>query len=74
MKIDDSGNMELTAEENQALMDQLKIHPRDYDDPPVSIDFETTDEGSVRFRATNTRTGQSVVLVFDSVEDTDEDE
>lgn len=61
--------MELSAEENQRLMDQLEIHPRDYEDPPVAIELEPSEEGAAQFRATNTRTGKSVVLVFDRVED-----
>lgn len=69
MKIDKDGNMELSAEENQSLMDQLEIHRRDYDDPPVDIEFEGDEEGAVKFRATNTRTGKTVTLVFDTVED-----
>ena len=71
MKIDHEGNMELSAEENQNLMDQLDIHPRDYDDPPVSIDLEDSESGSIKFRATNTATGKSIVLVFDRVEEND---
>lgn len=69
MNIDENGNMELTAEENQRLMDQLEIHERDYDDPPVSIECESMEDGSASFRAINTQTGKEVVLVFDLVPD-----
>jgi hypothetical protein len=73
MRIDDEGNMELSAEENQSLMDQLKIHPRDYDDPPVRFEFAPSEDGATRFKAINTRTGHSVVLVFDPLDDDDND-
>lgn len=71
MYIDDDGNMELSAEENQRLMDQLDIAPADYDDPPVEIECTGMDEGGATFRATNTRTGKSVELVFDVMGDED---
>jgi hypothetical protein len=69
MRIDDDGNMELSAEENQSLMDQLEIHRRDYDDPPVEIECEGIEGNAATFRATNTQTGKSVTLVFDLLED-----
>ncbi|GAB6046730.1 hypothetical protein JCM19379_05530 [Methyloparacoccus murrellii] len=71
MHIDADGNMELSAEENQRLMDQLEIDPEDYDDPPVEIECTGMEEAAATFRATNTRTGKSVTLVFDMVGDED---
>jgi hypothetical protein len=73
MRIDDDGNMELSAEENQALMDQLEIPPEEYDDPPVEIEYLGTQKNMATFRATNTQTGKTVNLVFD-YEDQDNDE
>jgi len=66
MEIDDDGNMTLTAEENQDLMDRLGIAEADYDDPPVAIESVEFEAGVATFRATNTRTGKSVMLTFDS--------
>ena len=71
MRIDDDGNMELNAEENQRLMDQLEIAAEDYDDPPVEIECTGIEDGAATFKATNTRTGKSVVLVFDLLPDED---
>lgn len=65
MRIDEDGNMELSAEENQRLMDQLEIAPGDYDDPPVEIECTGMDDSAATFKATNTKTGKSVVMVFD---------
>jgi len=65
MYIDDDGNMELSAEENQSLMDRLEIDARDYDDPPVSIECLGMDEDAATFKATNTKTGKSIEMVFD---------
>ena len=65
MNIDESGNMELTAEENQNLMDQLEINPEEYDDPPVEIECTGMEEGAATFKASNTKTGKTVVMVFD---------
>ncbi|MFN5744689.1 MAG: hypothetical protein ACK443_01145 [Methylococcaceae bacterium] len=65
MIIDDDGNMELSAEENQSLMDQLEIAVIDYDDPPVEIECLGMNENAATFRAINTRTGKEVELVFD---------
>lgn len=65
MRIDDDGNMELSAEENQSLMDQLDIAASDYDDPPVEIECLGMDEDAATFKATNTQTGKTVELVFD---------
>ena len=64
MRIDDDGNMELTAEENQALMDQLEIPESQYDDPPVEIESVSMEEDEATFSATNTETGKKVTLVF----------
>jgi len=64
MQIDEDGNMMLTAEENQNLMDQLDIAPDDYDDPPVAIEFVGEQLDYCTFKATNTRTGRSVLLDF----------
>lgn len=69
MRIDPDGNMELSAEENQDLMDQLGIPPADYDDPPVEIESLGVEGNVSRFKATNSRTGKSVVLVFDLLDD-----
>ena len=71
MQIDDDGNMELSAEENQRLMDQLDIAPEDYDDPPVEIECIGMDDDVATFKATNTKTGKTVELVFDLMGDTD---
>lgn len=65
MQIDAEGNMELTAEENQALMDQLNIPPSEYDDPPVSIEWLKEDEQVIVFKASNIKTGKFVHLEFD---------
>lgn len=65
MRIDQDGNMELTAEENQDLMDRLEIAESDYDDPPVAIECTGMENNMAEFKATNTRTGKSVVMVFD---------
>jgi hypothetical protein len=71
MRIDDDGNMELTAEENQELMDRLEIAEGDYDDPPVEIECTGMESNSATFKATNTKTGKSVVMVFDLMDDTE---
>ena len=65
MRIDDDGNMELSAQENQDLMDRLDIAPGDYEDPPVEIECTRMDNNEAEFSARNTRTGKSVTLVFD---------
>lgn len=67
MRIDDDGNMELSAEENQSLMDQLDIPVSDYDDPPVAIECLGMDGDAATFKATNTQTGKTVELVFDLI-------
>lgn len=67
MRIDDEGNMELSAAENQSLMDQLEILPADYDDPPVAIECIAMEDGTAEFLALNTKTGKTVTLVFDRV-------
>lgn len=69
MHIDQDGNMELSAEENQKLMDQLEIAAADYDDPPVEIEALGVEEGVARFTARNTRTGKTVTLEFEQVEE-----
>jgi hypothetical protein len=68
MRIDSAGNMELSADENQDLMDRLEIPATDYDDPPVEIECTGMEQDAATFRATNTKTGKSVVLVFDLME------
>lgn len=65
MQIDDDGNMELTAEENQDLMDRLGIAEADYDDPPVAIESVGFENEVATFRATNTRTGKTILMTFD---------
>ncbi len=67
MHIDEDGNMELSAEENQKLMDELDIAPADYDDPPVEIECIGMQGEAATFKATNTRTGKTVTLMFDQV-------
>ena len=69
MNIDEDGNMELSAEENQRLMDQLEIAAEDYDDPPVEIECTRMEDDQAEFRAINTRTGKSIVLMFDLMND-----
>lgn len=69
MHIDQDGNMELSAEENQQLMDQLDIAAADYDDPPVEIEALDVADGVARFKARNTRTGKTVTLEFEQVEE-----
>lgn len=68
MHIDADGNMELTAEENQDLMDRLGIPESDYDDPPVEIECSAMENNVATFTAKNTQTGKSVVMVFDLME------
>lgn len=65
MQIDEDGNMELTAEENQDLMDRLEIGETDYDDPPVAIESVEFENDAATFRATNTRTGKTILMTFD---------
>ncbi|SMF95786.1 hypothetical protein SAMN02949497_3161 [Methylomagnum ishizawai] len=65
MRIDEDGNMELSAEENQSLMDELDIPEEEYDDPPVEIESVGMEGGAATFTATNTKTGKTVTLVFD---------
>jgi hypothetical protein len=69
MRIDEDGNMELSAEENQRLMDQLEIAASDYDDPPVEIECTGMEDDAATFNATNTKTGKTVVMVFDLMAD-----
>ncbi|NBS16347.1 MAG: hypothetical protein EBT06_03450 [Gammaproteobacteria bacterium] len=69
MRIDEEGNMELSAEENQRLMDQLEIAPEDYEDPPVEIECVSMDDQAATFTALNTNTGKTIELVFDLMAD-----
>jgi hypothetical protein len=71
MRIDSDGNMELTAEENQDLMDRLGVSESEYDDPPVEIECVGVENGIATFKATNTKTGRSVQMVFDLMEEED---
>ncbi|MGX2040411.1 hypothetical protein ACWJKU_09810 [Methylocaldum sp. MU1018] len=71
MRIDLDGNMELTAEENQELMDQLDIPESEYDDPPVEIECIGVENEVATFKATNTKTGKSVQMVFDLMNEED---
>jgi len=63
--------MELTDEENQDLMDRLDIPSSEYDDPPVEIECIGMENDAATFKARNTKTGKSIVMVFDHQEDTD---
>lgn len=63
--------MELTAEENQDLMDRLNIPESEYDDPPVEIECVGIENEVATFKATNTKTGKSVEMVFDLMDDDD---
>lgn len=67
MQIDKDGNMELSAEENQELMDHLEIAEHDYDDPPVEIESIGVENNVATFKATNTKTGKSIQLEFEMV-------
>ncbi|CAL1241557.1 hypothetical protein [Candidatus Methylocalor cossyra] len=69
MRIDQDGNMELTAAENQDLMDRLDIPESQYDQPPVEIECTGMDGRLVTFTATNTETGKSITLVFERIQD-----
>ena len=69
MRIDEEGNMELSAEENQRLMDQLEIAPQGYEDPPVEIECILMDDQAATFTALNTDTGKTIELVFDLMAD-----
>jgi len=71
MRIDSDGNMELTAEENQDLMDRLDILESEYDDPPVEIECIGVENEVATFKATNTKTGKSVQMVFDLMDEED---
>jgi len=71
MRIDSDGNMELTAEENQDLMDRLDIPESEYDDPPVEIECIGVENEVATFKATNTKTGKSVQMVFDLMDEED---
>ena len=65
MHIHADGNVELSAEENQVLMDKLEIVHADYDDPPVEIESIDMEDGVAKLTARNTRTGKSIVMEFD---------
>jgi hypothetical protein len=71
MRIDEEGNMELSAEENQDLMDRLEIPESDYDDPPVEIECTGMEDNVAIFAARNTKTGKLVVMEFDLMDDAD---
>jgi phosphoribosylamine-glycine ligase len=64
MRIDTDGNIEFSADENQELMDQLQIPPHEYDDPPVELEYLEEEDDTVTIKATNTKTGKSVLLEF----------
>ncbi len=68
MQIDEEGNLELSAEENQALMDSLDIPESQYDDPPVSIEYLGMEDNVARFRVINTETLKSRMMEFDRME------
>ncbi|MBM3203349.1 hypothetical protein FJZ55_05535 [Candidatus Woesearchaeota archaeon] len=68
MQIDEEGNLELSAEENQALMDSLDIPESQYDDPPVSIEYLGMEDNVARFRVINTETQKSRTMEFDRME------
>ncbi|QJD30164.1 hypothetical protein [Methylococcus geothermalis] len=65
MRIDKHGNMELTEEEDADLLEQLEIPPSEHDDPPVEIECVSTENDVATFKATNTKTGKHVLMVFD---------
>lgn len=65
MQIDQDGNMELSAEENQELMDRLGIAPSDYDDPPVEIECTGVENGMATFKASNSKTGKTIHMDFE---------
>lgn len=67
MQIDQDGNMELSAEENQELMDKLNVAESDYDDPPVEIESVGVENNVATFKATNTKTGKSFNMEFEMV-------
>lgn len=69
MHIDADGNMELTADENQDLMDKLEIPQSEYDDPPVEIECTAMEDNVATFTAKNTKTGKTAVMVFDLLGD-----
>ncbi|MGR8934035.1 MAG: hypothetical protein ACU837_06540 [Gammaproteobacteria bacterium] len=65
MQIDADGTIAFSAEENQNLMDQLKIPRSEYDDPPVELEYVGEEGGSITLKATNTKTGKEVLLEFE---------
>ena len=71
MRIDSDGYVELTTEENQDLMDRLGVSESEYDDPPVEIECVGVENDTAIFKATNTKTGRSVQMVFDLMEEED---
>jgi hypothetical protein len=71
MQIDEEGNLELTAEENQALMDHLEIPESQYDDPPVEIEYTGMEDDTAKFKVTNTETGKTLIMEFDLMEEPD---
>lgn len=64
MQIDADGNIVFSAEENQELMDLLKIPPSEYDDPPVEFEYVDDEDGTMTIKATHTKTGKHVLLEF----------
>lgn len=65
MQIDVDGTIVLSAEENQELMDQLKIPLNEYDDPPVELEYMGDEAGLITIRAINTKTGKEVLLEYE---------
>lgn len=74
MQIDEEGNLELTAEENQALMDSLEIPASQYDDPPVSIEYLGMEDKVARFQVVNTETGKTRNMEFDLLENAENED
>lgn len=65
MRIDKDGNMELTEEEDADLLEQLEIPESEHNDPPVEIECVSMENDVATFKATNTKNGKHVLLVFD---------
>jgi hypothetical protein len=65
MRIDEHGNMELTEEEDADLLERLEIPESEHDDPPVEIECVGMENDVATFKATNTKTGKHVLMVFD---------
>lgn len=69
MQIDVDGTLVFSAEENQDLMDQLKISQSEYDDPPVELEYMGDEGGTITIKATNTKTGKEVLLEYELQEE-----